>query len=146
MTDGKTRTKKSPVPAEGQGKIHVSDKDREFAERCNEAAKHNKALALEGAPYQRVRDNDIKPGAWKLVVRVGERITDMARITGYLKVLVSPIACEPKEKPVYAYRAYRELKAAMLELENAKEELARLYGHEIGLEMEKERRRGDGAT
>lgn len=141
-----TNSKKTPVPAEGAGRVHVSDKDRAFAEKCNEAAKHNEAVKLGSAPYERIRDNDIKPQSWKLVTQVGGQIAEIARITAYIKVLVSPMSCEPKEKPVYALQAYRALKRVLLDLENAKEDLARLYGDEIGLAFEEERRRGDEAT
>ena len=146
MSEEKTGTKKSPVPAEGQGKVVVSDKDRAFAEKCNAAAKHNEAVRLSSVPYHRILDEGIKPAARNVVVKVANRIEDLAQIAAYLTIVVSKTSCEPKEKPVYLLQAYRLLKTTIRHLEDAKEDLARLYGSELGIAMEEERRRGDEAT
>lgn len=140
------KTKKAPVPAEGKGKVVVSDKDREFAEQCNEAAKHNKPLLARSKMFAQMRDMQLRPEDYKLVCQLQDRIPELARIAAYVRVLVAPRGVEPKDKPMWALQAYRELKRLLLDLENAKEDMARIYGDELGLAMEEERRHGDEAT
>lgn len=132
--------------ANEEGKVHVSDKDREFAEKCNEAAKHNEPLLARSKMFAQMRDKKIRPQDYKLVCQLQDRIPELARIAAYVKVLVTPRGVEPKDKPMWALQAYRELKRLLLDLENAKEDMARIYGDELGLAMEEERRRGDEAT
>lgn len=140
------QTKKTPVPAEGKGKVVVSDKARAQAEQ-NEAARiHNEPLLARSKMFAQMRDKKIRPQDYKLVCQLQDRIPELARITGYVKVLVSPTSIEPKDKPVWALQAYKDLKRLLLDLENAKEDLCRIYGTELGIALEEERRRGDEAT
>lgn len=135
--------KPTPVPVKGAGRVHVTDKDREQAEKCNAAAEHNKPLLARSKMYAQMRDMKIRPEDWKLLCQIQDRLPELARIAGYVKVLVSPRGIEPKDKPVWALEAYRDLKRLLLDLENAKEDLARIYGSEIGLAYEQERESGD---